>query len=489
MSSSEVGTVMPPVTKNDGYIDYSHKVKIHSLTDSALLNIFDFYRVWTYPCIGFKQWYHVVPAHVCHRWRELSLTYPKHLELEIVCSPYVNVFDIVEQSPPFPLRIKYWLNNDRDWTSANLEGALYSFGRIDRVSSIEFCAPPEILAKLFSVATKPTPELKSLLLQASSPGMPFPDTFLIEHSMQLRDLYLYNFVSLPRLPPSITLWLDELCRCIYGMPVLEELALDVRGADGIPLIDPPRSPSSLPMLSRFIFTGLSSHLEALVSYVNAPCLDWLHVEFTDWITIIPLPSLTRFLSKSVRLGSKAAHLGLSKEFVHLQTYSTPPTHGTISFKTVRQDPYCLENSITDSLCDAFKPIFASVDTLVIGFHHLSSVADSEEERKAASPAAWRAILASFGSATLLFVDGPFILPVAAALSQPDSAGLLPQLVAIIMQVDGDVLTGAEGSQITHAFKPFVISCLGAGRRLSVNREILKGREWDYRHDEMNYVYG
>ncbi|KAI0285883.1 hypothetical protein BGY98DRAFT_943855 [Russula aff. rugulosa BPL654] len=136
----------------------SHTTSIHILDDYSLLNVFYHYRSAVInededgvPVARGTRWdrgeWWYKLAHVCKRWRNLTLGSASYLELCLVCTPGKPVADMLAHSPPLPLVIDYDGEND-DIDAEDEEGITLALEQRDRVRRVRLWMPVSKLQSL-----------------------------------------------------------------------------------------------------------------------------------------------------------------------------------------------------------------------------------------------------------------------------------------------------------------------------------------------------
>src|ERR1700679_904984 len=154
----------------------SPHVSIHILDDDSLLNIFYLYRpfflgedengvrhlqgggkLW----VQGRWWYGL--AHVCQRWRNLTLGSASYLSLSLVCTTGTPVENMLAHSPPLPLTVDY---RSRDGiTAEDEEGILLALEQRHRVRHLRLIFPVQNLQKLVMAIDEEFPILEYLIVR------------------------------------------------------------------------------------------------------------------------------------------------------------------------------------------------------------------------------------------------------------------------------------------------------------------------------------
>jgi len=172
---------------------------IDALPDNVLMQIFDSHGYDDIFTAREKVWQTLV--HVCRRWRCIVFGSPRHLNLQLVCTPRTPVRDMLDVWPPFPLII--W-SHCKYPTTHNIVAALEC---TDRVREIHLTIVPSLDLDIFGAMQQPFPELTILDLRSEDEMVPvFPDSFLGGSAPRLEELHLTStpFLGLPKLLLSTT---------------------------------------------------------------------------------------------------------------------------------------------------------------------------------------------------------------------------------------------------------------------------------------------
>jgi pimeloyl-ACP methyl ester carboxylesterase len=285
------------------------------LPDLVLLEIFDLYT----DDGKVEAWYTLV--HVCQKWRKVVFGSPRRLDLRVLCTANTPVREMLDVWPLLPIVL--WSSGGWwgvDNTLAALEHndricqlVLTDSGPISLISGFSTLQWKEVLAAM----QKPFPALTHLLLQSVHQMAPVdPDLFLGGSAPRLRalDLHCIPFPELPKLLLSAThlvdlyLWdipysgyisPEAMVSCLSVLTRLEKLDIGFKHPLSRPDLDsrPPPLPTRtlLPNLTKLQYKGVVEYLEDLVTRIDAPLLDNLHITFFHQVTF-NAPQLTELIS-------------------------------------------------------------------------------------------------------------------------------------------------------------------------------------------------
>ena len=281
------------------------------LPDDVLLEVFNFHGDLDHGSFekGLQAWQKLV--HVCRRWRCIVFESPRHLNLQLACTPTTPARDMLDIWPALPIIISALSNPPTDNIIAALECT-------DRVCVIYLGVFGSWNLDIFlATMQQPFPELTHLMLwlRDRMAGV-VPDSFLGGSAPRLEYLRLDSipFPGLPKLLLSATnlvgLSLDHIPHSGYIAPDgmvaalstlirLKYLTLRFESPRSCPdqssRRPPPSTRSVLPGLIYFSFKGVSEYLDDLVACIDAPQLNTLFITFFN-DTLFDKPQLVRFIS-------------------------------------------------------------------------------------------------------------------------------------------------------------------------------------------------
>ena len=291
---------------------------IDILPDDVLLEIFSFYLVEEY---HIETWHTLV--HICQRWRTVVLASPLRLDLQICCTLKTRVKDMLDIWPALPLVIQArWYETPQEEGADNIVAALE---HNDRIREIILDGFPKFLLQRFAAAAATQelfPALTRLIINASDDSEQvavFSETFLGGSAPQLRSCHFRSvaimgiqsllstanhlvYLSLPRIPHSTYISPEEMATCLTAMPDLKELGLGFQSPRSRPHPFnrrlPPPARVVLPALTHCSFKVVSEYIEDLVSRIEAPLLESVHITFFNQLIFesFDTPRLGDFLA-------------------------------------------------------------------------------------------------------------------------------------------------------------------------------------------------
>ena len=288
-------------------------IPIDLLPDDVLLAIFKFYvkgehfvKKWI------ESWQSLV--HVCQRWRSVVFGSPRHLNLQLLCTPGTPR-GMLDVWPPLSLIVRGHVSRPN---MDNIIGALEHRDRVRKIDLYYDSRSP--VEDVWAAMQEPFPELEHMNLSGPSrtnTEQVVPDSFLGGSAPRLQFLEWSGipFPGLPNLLLStthlVTLHLSDIPHSGYFTPEaivtalsrttsLNKLSLGFRSIPSHP--DPESRPPSpltrtvLPALTTFDFGGASEYLEDLVARINAPRLNGLYIALSHHD--FDIPQVVQFISRT-----------------------------------------------------------------------------------------------------------------------------------------------------------------------------------------------
>ena len=389
-------------------------------------------------------------VHVCRRWRNIIFGSPRRLNLQLICTPKTPAKDTLNAWPALPLLV--WGN----MTSSGTDNVIAALGQSNRVrEAILSNLAGRQLEEILAAMQVPFPELTDLWLSSNDEAPPvIPDSFLDGSASRLRIFELdgISFPGLPKLLLSanhlVTLRLFYVPHSGYISPramvdllsvlsSLKSLSLEFRSPQSRP--DPetrrlhPLKRSILPTLGGLYFKGVTEYLEELVTHIDTPQLDHMHITFFNQIDF-DYPLLAQFINRTPRLRAR--------DEAHVQF-----NDGTASVKLrYRTSKSCLDDLHMEISCREPDWQVSSVAQLCnSSLHPLSTVEDLYIEHEysrlvwkneAIEITLWWEILLPFTAVKNLYLPKEFAQGIATALKELVGARItevLPSLKTIFVE--------------------------------------------------------
>ena len=291
------------------------------LPDNVLLEIFCFcfsneslYRpgyFWT--------WKWDLLVHVCRRWRQVVFGSPLRLDLRILCTNSNPVGRNLGIWPALPILVHFGSDRRNGNIASGEDSIVTALKHVDRVDCISLDATGSELEKITTVMQEPFPVLTRLFIWSDDENAPvLPAKFLGGSAPRLQEIHLSGipFPALPALllstsdlvdlilfniSPSGYISPEAMVVGLAGLPRLKKFTIEFQLATPRPdrIHPPPVTRTILPALTNFRFNGASEYLEDLVSRIDAPQLDWIHIYYCNQLVDFWVAQLARFVDRTV----------------------------------------------------------------------------------------------------------------------------------------------------------------------------------------------
>jgi len=356
------------------------RVTIGVLPDNVLLYIFDFYL----DQVGHVDAWHTL-VHVCRQWREVVFTSPRRLNLQLLCTTKRPVITTLDVWPALPIVIDSVATGIQPQGMGNIIDALKQH---DRVSKINLRYIPNSLFRIFAAMKEPFPSLTELKISSGYGAVPIvPDSFLGGSTPQLRTLGLdgipfpglgklllstSNLVDLDlrRIPHSGYISSQAIVAGLTASMRLKKLALGFQSPqsrdDQASWHPPPLTRIVLPTLTMLVFKGDSQYLEAIVSRIDAPLLDYLEITFFNQPTF-DTPVLRDLISRTGAFTTfHRANVDFYPSSVNVTLFQR---QGMLDSETLKLGISCKTSdrqlSAAAQLCNSTVPPFPTLEKLTI----------------------------------------------------------------------------------------------------------------------------
>jgi hypothetical protein len=263
---------------------------MNRLPDELLLEIFDFLLERNDGVKVLNAWQTLV--HVCRGWRNVILSSPRRLNLQILCMDTNPVRNMLDIWPAFPIVIVTGDYPGKQCT-ANVVSAFEQSGRVSEIFFEEISS--EALEILSGTMRGPFPQLATLDITLGDTREFYPEPFGIAphlRSLSLCDVPLSAVVKLLLSASDLvdlSLWHvpiweyvtpKEIATCLSPMTKLESMSLGFRFPRHYPCPGSQRR-TVLPSLTRFHFEGPKGYLEDLKARLDTPRLDRVKVSYSN----------------------------------------------------------------------------------------------------------------------------------------------------------------------------------------------------------------
>ncbi len=409
-------------------------IRIDVLPDDVLLEIFDFYMDMDPSYIGkttIEAWQSLV--HVCRRWRNVVFGSPRRLNLRLVCTPKTPAMDTLDVWPALPLLIQGDV-----FLSSGADDIIVALGQTNRVCRVDLWPlDDQQLDKVLAAMQVPFPQLTMLRLFSNGETPPvIPDSFLGGSAPHLRVFHLSGipFPGLPKLHLSAThlvlLSLFNIPHSGYISPEamadllsvlssLDTLCLKFQSPQSRPDWEsrrpPPSKRSVIPALNSFEFKGVIEYLEDLVTYIDAPQLNYFRVIFFNQIDFDG-PRLAQFISRAPGLEDYATLV----QFDDSSACVTSTDHSAIIISCREPD---WQLSSVAQICNSCLPPRSMTEVLYIEHEYSRLVWKND----AIENTLWLELLLPFPAVKNLYLSKDFAPGIAAALQEIVGTEVLPNL--------------------------------------------------------------
>ena len=364
-------------------------------------------------------------VHVCRRWRNLTFTSPRHLNLALLYRPFRrSVKEMLDVWPELPINISL----HRYPTQESIDNVIAALRLNHRVSGIDFGENTSDSAweRFVPLMQQPLPGLTRLWIRLKpyvSNNIAISRSFLGGSAPSLRDLLLVDvpFPALPELLLSATnlvcLRYNHIPRSVYISPQamitglsaltrLESLSLIFRSPQSLPdrvvKIPPPHTRILLPALTDLRFEGAPEYMEHLVAQIDAPLLESMDVTLLnrEILEVSELAKFVRRVDKPSLLDR--ARVTFNPERISVMLLQEPGWN--IDPKTVKLSPKCLESDLRFSylarFCASCFPTpspFESLHICVPHYYRWKDIIDNPDPQ-------WLELLCLFNSVKKLYLS-------------------------------------------------------------------------------------
>ena len=399
------------------------------LPDDVLLGIFECYTRIDSPSrnkTDIESWQSLV--HVCRRWRSLVFQSPRHLNLQLCCTPKTPARDILDVWPALPLIVVGNMNTALPSDTDNVVAALRQSNRVCEVTLWDLDRQFEKALAQMHVSF---PELTKLQLSSYGETRPvIPDSFLDGSAPRLRVFSLcgIRFPGLPKLLLSanhlVHLRLSSIPHSAYTSPEamvallcalssLEILSLVFQSLQS--RLDwesgslPPPNRSVIPALRIFHFKGFIEYIEDLVTFIDAPQLDVLYITFFNQIDF-DTPRLAQFINRTPTLRVRdEARVQIDKESTSVALLAC---YSTLEINISCREPRRHLSSVAQVCNSSLHPL-ATVETLYIENQPWQPVRKTND----IDNTLWLQLLLPFTAVKNLYLSKVFAPGIAATLQE------------------------------------------------------------------------
>jgi len=430
------------------------KVTIEVLPDDALLEIFDFYRLYAMRRSSQRRWKWLRLAHVCRRWRHVIFTSPRRLDLQILCKSSKPIEPVLCVWPTLPVVVQF---KGRPKSKSLPKNVVVALRQTDRVCKIDLSVPTPISQPIADMMRDllrvPFSALEFIRIESKNTTEPLAiDDFLGGSAPRLKEIRVEGiatpFLSLRRLLLSthnlITLNLygipefssfppGALATILSSLDHLKELSIHFRppASRSTTNMEPPLERSTFPSLISFDFYGASKYLEAFVARAHMPVLDRLTTRFFNQ-AIFEIPHFFGFLSRLEGFKVlRGVELILHEKSVIVEFREK----GSLRIKwhlSIQCRQLDWQLSLITQIFNQLSPLFSSANQLMI----FGTIGSGPTGNVDVDPARWLEFFQSLPHFSRVLVNNHELVPdiLHALVNEDMAAGVLPSLT--LLQLSG-----------------------------------------------------
>jgi hypothetical protein len=459
--------------------------RIDILPDDVLLEIFHFHvdlspdtnlDLWPPDKTQIESWQSLV--HVCRRWRSLVLRSPHRLNLRLYCTPYTPARDTLDVWPALPLIVRGMIS------TRGMDSIIVALAQSNRVRQVSLWGLDWQLEEVLAAMQVPFPELTALELRSRAEMLPvIPASFLDGSAPRLQYFELSGIpfpgfsklllsanhlvcLVLSDIPHSGYVSPEAIVALLSALSSLKIFNLEFRSPQSRPDWEsrslPPPKRSILPALYEFHFKGVTEYLEDLVTFIDAPQLEYLHITFFNQIDF-DTPRLAQFINRSPSLGAlDEAHVKFVDRSANVTLRSRTSTYDyddwVISILCRETD---WQLSSIEQVCNSSLPPSSTIEVLYIQHRYSELVWKND----AIENTLWLQLLLPFTAVKNLYLDKDFAPGIAAALQE-----LVGGRIAVVLPSLQNIFVG--GLEPSGPFQKnigqFVAARLHSGHPVSIS---------------------
>jgi hypothetical protein len=328
---------------------------------------------------------------------------------------------------------------------SDTENIIAALGQSNRVCKVNLYVGGWLLEKVLAPMQVPFPELTDLRLKSYYNETPvIPDSFLGGSAPRMRHLSLHDipFPGLPNLSLTATHLVSlrlydsyistspkEMVDILSALSSLRifSLEFEYRPAGGWESQSLPKR-SILPALTRLYFRGDTEYLEDLVTRIDTPQLDKMHITLIDQI-VFDCPQLAQFINRSPTLRAHdEAHVQFDHHFTSaiLLAQSRTLMIEILGRERDRQYPFIRQ------ICNSSLDPLSTVEVLYIVDEYIQPVRKIDGIENTL----WLQLLRPFTAVKNLYLSERYAPGIAAALQElveGTETGVLPGLQNIFVE--------------------------------------------------------
>ena len=255
-------------------------------------------------------------SHVCQRWRHILFAWPNHLDLRLACTSGTAASKALDVWPTLPISLRSILNRN----APGGDDIISALEHRNRISGIDLLSlTKRQLKRCATLMQEQFHSLKTLCLSCRAEVRDVPvitDTFLGGSAPRLQMIELCHipFPTLPKLLLSanylVRLSLEDITRagyispdvmatCLAMLTRLDSFNISFRSWRSFPnriTRHAPLTRAVLPVLTGFVFEGVSEYSEELMARIDAPSLCCLHLKFFHQ-PALEIPQVPHFIHR------------------------------------------------------------------------------------------------------------------------------------------------------------------------------------------------
>ncbi|KAI0245665.1 hypothetical protein BJV78DRAFT_275392 [Lactifluus subvellereus] len=459
---------------------------IEILPEVALLEIFDFYRLYAMQVVRGKPWKWQCLAHVCRKWRYVLSISPRRLDLKIIFRSRAPMGSILDSWPGLPIVIRY--DEGRNPRLKAVNNIIVALRHQDRVREIDLDVTNSALGSMVEVIQDPFPALERITIKSNeTTGSPpvLPGTFLGGSAPRLHTIQLdgisFPFPALRQLLLSanglVELELTNIPSMAYfspedfaiGLSTLPQLRrLTLRFNSPTPRPPPNSTPPpgqariTLPSLTLLSFWGASEYLEGLVSRINVPVLSTFFVVPFNQLNF-EIPHLCEFIGRVDALRSPTEVIVNPDQHDVEITLTQPGEPRRVPgklFLRISCKQLDWQLSFTAQIFSQLSPLLSHVGSLTIGQSGSLQIREEDD----GDSTQWLELFQPFGGVTAIYVAEEYVQDIAQALGTVTgdmSMGVLPVLSTLTLQ------GYRKSASVQEAAELFVATCQRSGHYIDL----------------------
>jgi len=437
---------------------------IDMLPEDMLLEIFYFYVDENKQI---EAWYTL--AHVCQKWRYIVSTFPRRLNLRLLCKDTTReAAEMLEIWPALPVIIQahFFPTKQRAEGTDNIIAAMKHKGRVCEIALRGISSSLLASERFAAVTQEPFPALTHLDLLSDVDSAPvLPDSFMDGSAPRLRTLRLRSVLypafgklllsatdlvelSLWDIPHSGYISPNAMATCLSTLTRLESLSLGFHSPRSRPeratRRPPPPTRTLLRALTSFQFKGVSEYLEDVAVRIDAPLLHIVHIAFFNQL-VFDISQFSEFIGRTEKLRT-LDHADLFFRHRSVEMKLHPQTNPGVGRTILAIGISCRELewqfSALAQVCNLSGPLLSTLGRLDLNIY----ATGTEDWHHGMENAQWAELLQPFSAVKNLYINAMHELVVMALCYLAGPTGvteILPVLRKIFMVCSGFTLDSSR----------------------------------------------